>query len=523
MLVLDTEDDGKANVTIINFFDGVKHYTFTGEDKQVNAWNWLCKQPKQICWAVNAEYDLINLFGVEWIGKLVTLQYVSSGLMRAFYKEGPITFLDTYRHWALSVEKMGEQLGFPKLKMPHYGCDCMKCIEYCQRDCEIPFRFASEMLNRYEFLGLKIKATLPAMAMQLFKKFYRKEFPELPKGIISLFRDAYYGGRVEMYRKGHVVGPILHYDVNSLFPSVMLGNDYPKLDSWYKTTKPDYSREGVVRGFVNVPQDFIPCLPVRNDHEIFYPYGTFEGSWTYPEVRYLLQNGGTIIPSDAVEFAEIERPFDEYVNFCYSERLRSTAEVDRTFWKLFLNSLYGKFGQSRGITTVYFDKNKREVCEREISSVARTSNVIWSAYVTSYARIRLRSYLKRCHEIFYTDTDSVFTREDLPVSTDLGALKLEGNYKNCEFVGNKIYATEDKAKAKGVRKDMAADFIRTGRAIFRKPARYREAMRNHVKANYWYETEKTFNAEYTKRIVNKDGSTEPWEYNRYKLFLKNGR
>lgn len=519
MLVLDTEDNSRADVTIINFYDGVNHHTFTGKELKWRALNWLRSQPKQICWAVNAEYDIINLIGFEWIGKLITLQYVASGLMRGFYKEGPITFLDTLRHWALSVERMGKQLGYLKLEMPHLGCDCEKCVEYCRRDCEVAFKFISEMMARYEWLGLTIKSTLPSMAMQLFRNMYRGEFDLLPDGILKIFKDAYYGGRVEMFYKGVVTGKTNHYDVNSLFPSVMLNHDFPVLASWYKTKKPDYTKAGAAKGFAEIPKHFIPCLPVRHYQELLFPYGNVSGVWTYPEIRYLLEQGGGFVADEAVEFSDVEQPFNEYVKFCYDHRLRSDNEIDKTFWKLMLNSLYGKFGQTRGITTITIDKGSGKAVERTISSRSKTSNIIWSAYVTSYARVKLHKYLIQCSKVYYTDTDSLFTPDEIETSTELGDLKLEGVRSLCEFVGNKIYMVDGKAKAKGVREAFASDFIRTGRAIYRKPARYREAMRNQVKANYWYEVEKKHNAEYTKRIVTGEGFTEPWEFSRYKKFM----
>lgn len=533
LLALDTEDDSRGNVKIINFFDGVAHHTFIGRSLRQDAWDYLKTVGKDYCWATNCEYDLANLYGFHWLGRIVTLQYVSSGLMRAFAKEAPVTFLDTLRHWPMSVEAMGEKLGYPKLKMPHLGCDCKQCREYCQRDTEVTFKFTAEMLERYEWLGLKLRSTLPSMAMQLFKKLTPdKESAEhnFSQGVIDLLRRSYYGGRVEVFKFKEIKGITNHYDVNSLFPSVMRGNIYPDLSTWRKTKKPDFSREGVCSGFVQIPNNRICCLPVRYENEILFPYGSVEGVWTYPEIRKLLELGGKIEPTDAVEFRETEKPFDEFIDFCYSNRLKAASELDKVFWKLMMNSLYGKFGQSRGITTIYFDRKKRQVSEREISSESKTSNVIWSAYVTSYARLRLLDYLRGTENVYYTDTDSLFTPGDLDTSTKLGELKLEGTYSRCEFKGNKIYVVDGRAKAKGVRAyetnncgnvySPASDFVRTGRATFRRPARFREARKTFAKLNVWYRTEKRMNSVYTKRKILRDGSTEAWNYPQYVRFVE---
>lgn len=519
MLAIDTEDNSEGTPHIINFFDGAFHHTFTGSDCRVKAWDWLCKtyEKREICWAVNAEYDLINLFGAEWLGRIITLQYVSSGLMRGLYKEAPITFLDTFRHWPMSVEQMGKHIGLPKLEKDFTS------VVYCQRDTEITYLFAEKMLELYDELDLTLKSTLPSMALQLFLQTYEYEPPTFIPDVKETFRKAYYGGRVEVFRLGKIKSHTLHYDVNSLFPSVMFDLEFPRLDSWLKVSKPNFDFEGVCDCYVYVPDMDIPPLPFRDNEEIIYPVGSFQGCWTYAELRQLLKDGGRITHvNNAIEFSKTERPFRKYVEFCYNRRLQAVkGTLEDVLWKLFMNSLYGKFGQNRGLTTIYWDKKKKEVCEKELSSDSKFSNVIWSAYVTSYARLRLLEYLRGCSQVYYTDTDSVFTPDKLETSTDLGKLKLEGEYEETEFLGNKLYLLDNKkAVAKGVPRGSAMDFIRTGRAVFRRPARFRESRKSlGLKANVWYEDEKRLEKIYQKRKVTANGWTEPWDYNdwlRYK-------
>lgn len=516
MYTLDTEDDSQGNVFIINFFDGVQHETFTGKNLRYHAWDFLHEIEPATIWAVNAEYDLVNLFGAEWLGKLCTLQYVSSGLMRASYREAKITFLDTLRHWPAGVEDMGKAIDLPKLSMPHLGCDCEDCIKYCQRDAEITWIFVDEMIRRYGDLGLTtIRATLPSMALQLFKKFYKSPLPELPSVIKKFCRLAYFGGRVEVFKFGKIFGPVNHYDINSLFPSVMRDFDFPNPSTWHETAHPDFSKEGVFQGWVYVPSAIYPCLPCRS-HEILFPYGNLFGTWCYPEIRKLLEDGGRVAKcKQAVEFEETERPFVEYVDFCYKKRLEATNQLDKTHFKLLLNSLYGKFGSHHGLIIIYDDK------EKDVGTDSKISNVIWSAYTTCYARLKLLDYLRQS-EIFYTDTDSLFTCNNLEVSNELGKLKLEGIYKEVEFKGNKIYALDSTYRAKGVPRKLASDFFRTGRAVYRKPTRFRESRISGDKpANVWFETEKNLRTEYTKRKILKDGSTEAWKIDDYLKFMIN--
>jgi len=443
------------------------------------------------------------------------LQYVSSGLMRGIWQEGKIVFFDTLRHWPASVANMGKAIGLPKLEMPHLGCDCDDCITYCQRDTEITYLFVDEMLARYEDLGLdKIRSTLPSMALQLWKKFYRKELPQMSDYQRQFFQKGYYGGRVEVYRMGEIKGITNHYDINSLFPSVMKDFSYPDLESLHQTTKPNFENEGIFEGWVYVPETKFPCLPVRAE-EIVFPYGNLYGTWCYPELRQLLEDGGQVVAcKEAFEFDEVENPFDKYVDFCYGKRLEAQSELDKTFWKLMLNSLYGKFGQSRGLTVIHNDE------EKTIGGVAKHANVIWSAYVTSYARLRLLGYLRSCTDCYYTDTDSLFTPDDIQTSLELGDIKKEGQYSSVNFKGNKLYCVDEFTKAKGVPRKVAGDFFRTGKAVYRKPNRFRESRRRGLTPNVWNEVEKTSNKTYTKRKVLENGLTEPWNFLEYTTLIK---
>jgi hypothetical protein len=508
LLAFDTEDDSCGNPLLVNFYDGLVHTTFTDT---VKAWDWIAAQQPANVWACNAEYDLLNLFQ-GWTAKVLTLQYVSSGLMRATMDESEITFYDTLRHWPMSVAAMGEYIGKPKMKDYLANKVTPKLILACQRDTEIVFDFVSQMLGRYYNLNLKIKSTLPSMAMQYWQTFNRQNLPKLREDIREKFREGYYGGRVEVFRFKEISGPIYHYDVNSLYPFVMRENLYPDITCRdHQTKNPDFSKYGMAHIDIKIPFSDIPPLPYRSEKEIMFPYGKISGAYCYPEIRQALAEGAKIQRINwAIEYDRGINPFDKYVETCYANRLASKNDLDKTFWKLMMNSLYGKFASKDSLLTISKDR------EFTIKSASRFSNVIWSAYVTTYARLVLLKYLRDAGTVFYCDTDSIFTPNEMKTSKMLGAVKLEGVYKKCEFLGNKVYVVDDTYRARGVprkRKDSAddpaKDFIRTGRCIFRRPARLRESRRSFAQANVWYQTEKHFKALYTKRKILTNGKTSP--------------
>jgi len=536
VLAIDTEDDSNGLVTIINFYDGRHHTTLTRaqerEKLRERAWEKLFAMAPAILWSCNAEYDLINLCGL-WVGKMCTLQYVSGGLLRGSFRDAKITVFDTLRHWPMTVSKMGNFLKLPKLEQdfkterppnvcPHglaHTVLCADCVTYCRRDTEIVWHFAEQMVARYTALGLTLKATLPSMAMQLFlNRFHEEELVKLPDDVTDWMRGGYYGGRVEVYRFGMIPGPIHHYDVNSLFPSVMVGGTYPDTARWKRSRHMDLSKEGVGDVTVHIRETEYPGLPVRGEEDIVYPHGTIKGRWCYPELRRLLADGGTIMRvREVIEFEPMPTPFKAYIEFCYGERLKAVKQtLDDVLWKLYMNSLYGKFGQRGGLEMIYDDRSIHLN-----TKPGPAANVVWAAYVTCLARLRLLDELQACSEVYYTDTDSIFTPDARPTSTMLGGLKHEGTYTEMECYGNKLYSFEKDGaavyKAKGVPSAAAKDFIRLGRALYRKPARLRESRRSFATANRWYEVTKEREAIYTKRRLLAKGRTAPW---RWDLYLK---
>src|SRR5258708_5537177 len=352
MIALDTEDNSEGNVYIVNFYDGIRHETFVDEDSEgvrLQAWNWLLKQAPETVWACNMEYDLINLFGA-WLGKMCTLQYVRSGLLRATLRDAPIQFFDSLRHWPYSVKKVGAYLGMPKMEADY------RSVKYCRTDTEIVWRCVAEMLERYDNLGLKIRATLPSMAMQLWRKSWAgwRHVGELPENVVQYFRGGYYGGRVEVYRFGEIHGKINHYDINSLFPYVMQRYAYPGPSEWRVTTSPNWQHEGMASVKLFLRESQSQCLPIRTEKGILYPWGHLYGAWPYPEIRQALMDGANILGVEhAVEFTATCRPFEKYVSLCYGERKRSGSELDNVFWKLMMNSLDGKFVQTDGLDVIY--------------------------------------------------------------------------------------------------------------------------------------------------------------------------
>lgn len=508
IIALDTEDNSHGKVYLLNFFDGKKHTTFTDNHE---AWVWLMDQGPATVWACNMEYDLINLFGY-FLDKQLTLTYNTSTFIKAHWPGHRIKFRDTLRHWPMSVEKMGVFINLPKLK-PQGDQDRFNDIVYCRRDTEIVFRFVEEMTARYKSLGATMKNTLPSTAFSYFKdKHCSLNLDRPDDAICKRLSEAAYGGRVEIFKTGLLEGPLDYYDVNSLYPYVMSKNFYPDPATGHISRTPNFNNPGVLDCTLSYPRLSIPGLPYRYQGKLVFPVGRFRGTWCYPEIKQALRDGAKIEKIHWVyEYSKWCHPFKDYILAMYKKRKAESDPLMNYTYKLFMNSVYGKFNES-GELTLFKDGMVKTLKNRP-----KHANVILSAYTTSYARLHLLSKLREAGEsLCYCDTDSVFIQDRPPLKTgpELGEFKHEGTYSAAHFVLPKTYLLVDsdgrrRFRAKGIPQRAVKDFFTNFRAEYDSPIRFRESRRRVIPANDWVRKTRALSASYEKRVILKDGRTEP--------------
>jgi hypothetical protein len=504
-LAVDTEDDSKGNVKLINFYDGAEHNTFRD---RLAAWNWLKGQGPCRVWACNMEYDLVNVFG-EWADKFLTLTYNESAFIKAQWTEARITFLDTLRHWLLSVAKMGDLIGLPKLDPGKSYVN----VKYNRRDTEIVWKFVKEMTGRYAEIGAEVRNTLPSSAFHFFKdKFCKIDVTRPSDEICELLMGAAYGGRVEIFKTGLLKGPIDCYDINSLYPFVMATKEYPLPASGEMVSRLNLKRDFIARVTVEMPPVPVPCLPVRYGGKLVFPTGVFEGTWTAPELRQAVDDGAKIQKVEWVyQYSGKCRPFKKYVEYVYNLRKKTSDPFMSYTLKIFLNSVFGKFTEA-GELSIYKLGNLTKLSNRPDHS-----NVVLGAYTTAYGRLTLLKALRAAGEtLCYCDTDSVFLQGAEPLETgkELGQWKHEGRFKTCHFVLPKTYLAvreDDKVirKAKGIPARSMAEFFETYSARYDSPVRFRESRRRHIQPNVWLKKVRNLKAVYEKRTVLKNGNTLP--------------
>jgi len=319
---------------------------------------------------------------------------------------------------------------------------------------------------------------------------------------------AYTGGSTDIYIPKPPLGfKIYAYDVNALYPFVMLNNIYPVGD-------PIYFEGNIINNYryisienrlnsrpfgffyckIQAPENLLhPILQIHHKTKdgirTISPLGNFEGMFFSEELYNAQKFGykfevlwGYIFNSDLI--------FKDYVEKIYNLRLQyPKSDPMNLICKLLLNSLYGRFGMSDNLGKItILDKNKddllfdnvtikdlidigdhiimrnlKENYELETEEQYSNSNIAIASAVTAYARIHM-SQFKNNHNLpnlYYTDTDSTYFDGPLPDNmvsqTELGKIKLEGIFDRAVFLAPKVYGLENKdesiIKIKGLTKE----------------------------------------------------------------------
>ena len=507
------------------------------------------KYKDKFIFAHNAEFDLLTIFGNIFM-KIDTAAIFNGKFISAKYKD--VMFCDSMNIYPTSVAKLGELINLPKLendktkngKLRKNNITC-EDVDYCIRDCEIVFL---SLLRIFEMTGV-IKPTLPSLAMYNFRHDYLEndiQFSEL----VDEFYDSYYGGRTEAFFIGQCNAKV--YDINSMYPKAMATVTFPDVKHLHKCNKADVSYllfcvdhyEGMCKVDVIHKETYFGYLPCRmklnNNEKLVFPVGEFTTTVNFNELRFAIKQD--IVKIKKVHYLIYGNPiksfFDEYIQDNFIKRQEAKTELEKTIYKLKMNSLYGRFAMRLKMTTTYWEnipfnlitelKESAKYCDIKLFNATRadcfliTENEKFknsffsiptiSSYITSEARVTLLKNLlaNENNKVVYCDTDAIFLQNDFigEVSDKLGAFKKEEK-KVTKINGLKNYVYEDHEGRehiviKGIsRGSIKKTTTRQGEDVYESPKYYKSkaALRQNHEAGTGYTMVKTVRNTYDKRFV----------------------
>ena len=332
---------------------------------------------------------------------------------------------------------------------------------YLADDCLFLFELVNAFIDEHGY-----SLTIASAAIKKLQKIEGIKIEELGRPHYEAMLPYYYGGRVQCFQKGIIEGDITYLDINSAYPYAMK-HKHP-WGSFFKTRQLNPEIQG--HNFYTFTAKSKGAFPWRNEEgALQFPADglTREFSVTGWEVMAAIDLGlaEDLKHIEQMEFFE-QKDFSKYVDYFYM--IKCTAPKDSPeyiFAKLFLNSAYGKFAANPEKYSDTFlcdqaDIGKvlaegfsihGEIHHRFIISKPndpdtwRHYNIATGASITGFVRAYLLRAIESVENPIYCDTDSViFTgRHSLSLSDDLGAWKVEGEFKRGGIGGKKIYALED--------------------------------------------------------------------------------
>lgn len=402
---------------------------------------------------LNFPYKFAKLHNLDYVGKKPSIDHWNK-ISQDHYDSIPSD------NWSLRTETY------------KYILNDVRSLYYVLKEFNIEI-FLEYRLNINKFLSL------PSLALGVFRSsFYlRENIRILRPDIDRIIRKSYYGGIVDVYKPKVDHG--YHYDINSLYPLAMT-KKLP-IGSAKITSQRDLSKiMGFVKANIIAPCKEVlenPVLPVKLDNgELVVPRGQFSGWYYSEELKYAESLGYKITVIEAVEI-EHEYVFNEYIDHFYKIKSTTKNPTSKLIAKLFLNSLYGKFGMNieNSISSVVnidtidlllkegnipvgepiaLDTNEEififKYAKRDYDLDQprdRVINVAIASAITAYSRIEISKYKNiPGNPPVYTDTDSIILHKPLDsklVGTELGQMKLELVVNKGIYISPKIYYETD--------------------------------------------------------------------------------
>jgi len=462
--VFDTEALDWNRLYAIGIYDGKKVLTHISDNESNTAFiEWLLNNLNDgdVVYAHNGgKYDFLFLFQYIQQNKLkirdIKVIHASVVMLRVEYKGKVIEFRDSFAILPVSLKNLtiDYNVEHKKLQMDYnLGINDKRFVEYFKNDLMGLYEVleqSKELLNSYTIASATMNNYL--------KNFYKKKVSNYSFKVDELFRNGYYGGRVEIFK---MRGENLHYyDVNSLYPSVMYDFEYPLIENnnleYVNEFIPDALGYYYIK--VKVPEtEYIPLLPYRDkEGKLLFPQGTWQGWYYSPEVSKAIELGYDVKVLKGYVFKRTDYIFREFVRHYYDIKKHSSG-AKKFIAKLMLNSLYGKFGQHRELDTFEVSEDSPYMYLPYLN-LTRVKTLSYAKYIhseiagliTSYARLRLYSLFERAgkENIYYCDTDSIITSKELSTSDALGDIKNEDNIKSFIAINPKVYAyiTTDNSK-----------------------------------------------------------------------------
>lgn len=428
-----------------------------------------------------------------------------------------LEIISTTNFFAMTLKALGALVGLEKLDVDFVTVSDKVLSDYCKRDVEIILRAWKTWIRFLDDHDLgTFRRTISSQAFSAYRHRFMNTTITIHGNmeVCRFEREAYRGGRTEVFKVGEFPPQEYYYlDVNGMYAFAMAEHPYPFHLCGHKKDLTINALKNKLRNFsviarVTVNTD-LPAFVVKHNKRNVYPIGVFDTVLTTPELMYGLE---TNVIEKVHEIAWYGQAFifKDYVDYFTGLKVGYEMEGNTAFRgiaKLYINALYGKFGQTgdkivkrdtpipeKGLTsrvaTGLLKVLGRAKGQGEAINMGTFNYVskVWSrpkgfalrqrrkkppeesynsfpaivAHVTAYARIYLWELMIKAgrNNVYYCDTDSLIVNQrgldnlkHLIDNTKPGYLKIEKQGSNLSIFAPKDYVISDRVRQKGIRRN----------------------------------------------------------------------
>jgi len=390
------------------------------------------------------------------IGKIKSVRDEHGNIKQVFKNPKIITILDSFNFFRKSLDSLCKDLDLPikKMKRPD-GIGERKILddymlEYAKNDALAEWYLGKYIINFHESIDVPLSVSIAQLAQRYFCKHCLKENEHiyLPRNdIMNYALLSYHGGKNGYYLDGvQRVRDVYVLDVVSMYPFIMLNMPPITSGSYRQTSSVCYDYEGIykVSGYVR------DCTyPIICDHDFKYKSDCYINDiWTtsYELKEAIIRKEIDIDKCEGYIWIPDKKsynPLETYVKYFFDKKNTTPrSNPNYLFFKILLNSLYGKFVQTVE-EKYYMNYKDMELCMTKWKA-GGLFNPFIATLITGGARAYLHE-LEHEYKSIHSSTDSIMTtirphKEHL--KDELGGLQIEA-FGDAMFIRNKVYAVFD--------------------------------------------------------------------------------
>ena len=363
-------------------------------------------------------------------------------------KKGRIAFemIDCFQFFKMSLNEASRKLLNMKKENPPknigkkiFTHQNKKFVKYALRDVYLTReigKLINDIHNRY---NVRQSISISQLAERIFRhKFLRKPIPACPHEIVGPALESYHGGKNGFYVPKGLYKDVYSYDIVSAYPYAMRElPDFSEGD-YYEVNKYEQGYVGIYQVTGNVKFCLYPIIydinfkPLFDDiQKVWITSYELEEAIYSDEINIKKIKGYIFVPKSKKE----KTPLQEFVDHFW--RLKN--ETDKLspyyqFYKIILNSLYGKFIQMRKRPSNTKEYKCDEWC------LGQMFHPFIATLITGKVRAMMH-HLEHQHQSIHTSTDSIMTVKPIKekyLSDDLGGLKFV-HKGDCLLLRNKLY------------------------------------------------------------------------------------